>query len=138
MTRRRFYGLVGFVAVSLDWVLFRFYRWVQTGWEEHFRSSGNLPAWWLLTALLMLVGYSATIALLVILARRYLKVRVVPATASVLIDAAMTIMLWILSTIFDDPLLKKYLVSVGLRLLPSLFFWGGAVWLLIGFARLDL
>jgi hypothetical protein len=138
MTQRSFFGLIGALAVSLDWLLFHIYHWIQVSWEERLRLSANLPRWWLITGLLLFLGYSAIMALFLMLARRYRNIRLIPVAASVPIDTVMTIIFWILSTVFDDPLLKNQLVAVGLGYLPTLFFWGGALWLLVGFARVGL
>ena len=138
MTQRSFFSLVGVLAVSLDWLLFRIYRWIQVGWEEPLRLSGHMPRWWLTTGLVLALGYAGIVGLLLMLAHKYLKARLTRVAVSVLIDTSMTIALWILSTVFDDPLLKSHLVTVGLSYLPALFFWGGALWLVIGIARVGI
>ena len=138
MTERSFFGLVGVLAVSLDWLLFRIYHWIQISWEGHFRTPSNLSAWWLFTGILFFMGYSGIVGILLVLTRSHLKTRITPVAASILIDTGMTIILWVLSTLFDDPLFKNHLISVGLWYLPALFFWGGILWLLVGCLRIAL
>lgn len=138
MGERRFFGLVGLVAVSLEWLLMRTYYFVQATWEQSFRISGNLPAWWIITGLFNILGYVAIGGSLLLLSRRYYKPQLTPMLLSLLIDAGATVVLWTLSTILEDAYVRGCLANSGLRYLSTLLFWGGIVWLLIGVARLRL
>jgi hypothetical protein len=94
MTRPVFYGLLGFLIVSLDWMLFRFHHWAQANWEESLRLSGRLSLWWVITGVSFLVGYAVIAAIAWMLVRKYAGGRLTPLSLSVVIDLGMTVLLW--------------------------------------------
>lgn len=138
MTRKWFAGVVALSTVLGNGLLY----WVQdrarSSWEEPLRQSDNLFIWWLFLGCLFMIGYVSIAAFLLLLARKSLGVRITPVATSVLIDLAMTMVFWCLQAVFEDPLLEGYLVGVGLRYLPTFFFWTGVLWFLIAFVRLRL
>ncbi|SRR5581483_629153 len=138
MTRPVFYGVLGFLIVSLDWMLSRFHRWAQANWEDSLRLSGRLSLWWIITGVSFLVGYALIGAISWILVRKYSGGRLTPLSVSVVIDLAMTVLLWSLGTIFQDPLFSDVLAGSGLLYLPSVLLIAGAAWLLVGAVRVRL
>lgn len=138
MTRRRLGTIIGVSTAVWNGLLLQVQDLARARWEEHLRQSGRLVDWWLLLGLLFIGGYSVIMALLILLVRRYLGVRVVPIAASVLIDFAMMTVFWGLDAIFRDPLLSGFLAGVGLRYLHTVCFWTGIFWFLIAFVRLKI
>ena len=138
MTRKWFAGVVALSTILGNGLLYWIQDRARGTWEEPLRQSDRLYLWWLFLACLFMIGYVSIAGLLLVLARKSLGARVTPVATSVLIDLAMTMAFWCLQAVFEDPLLEGYLVSVGLRYLPTFFFWTGVLWFLIAFLRLRL
>jgi hypothetical protein len=138
MTRKWFAGVVALSTVLWNGLLYWIQDRARGNWEESLRQSDRLFVWWLFVAGLFMIGYVSIAGLLLLLARKSLGVRVTPVATSVLIDLGMTMAFWCLQAVFEDPLLEGYLASIGLRYLPTFFFWTGVLWFLIAFVRLRL
>lgn len=111
-------GIIGVSAALWNGFLLQLQDWARAKWEQPLHQSGRLVDWWLVLAVLSIGGWLVIMALSLLLARKYLNVRIVPVAASVLIDFAMMTVFWGLDAVFQDPLLSGLLAG-GALVTPS-------------------
>jgi hypothetical protein len=147
MKLRLFEAFVGLLIVSMEWLISRFYYWARGNWQEGLRESGRLSYWWLFALVLFLLGYWSIVGIGGVVWRlghrghnglTTADWHLTPEASSLMMDLGMAILLWALSTILEDPLLYGFLIADGLIYLPTILFWTGVGWLVIGVVRLRL
>jgi hypothetical protein len=134
----RYLVLSGLFFMVVDRLFNYVFHGIQLKWEPRFQQSSHLGYWWLITAGFEFAKWAFVIAVLLVLFRKHLRMLMQSPAISVFIDYFMVVILWALSAIFSNPLLKSYLNEVGLAYLSNVLFWGGALWFLIAFLRLKI
>ena len=134
----RYIALSGLFFMAIDRLFDHFLYKVQLTWQSQLQQSNHLGYWWLITAGFELAKWTLFFGILLLLFWKHLRVLTQSPIMSVFIDYVMAVVLWGMSAIFSNPLLKNYLDSIGLRYLSSFFFWGAALWILVAFLRVKM
>lgn len=138
MSRRLFAVILAFVTALWNGAMFQCEDWARARWQDQLHSSGHLAYWWLAMFLFSIGGYIVVLLVLYLLAQRYFVAHITPAAVSLSIDLGMTTMLWSFAELLRDPLLSAFFPSVGLGNLHTICFWIGALWFVVGIARLKI
>jgi hypothetical protein len=134
----RYLVFTGLFFMVVDRLFSYFVYKVQLRWQAHFQQTNHLGYWWLITAGFQISEWIFLAALLLLLFRKHLRAIFQPPITSVFLDYFMAVALWGMSAVFSNPLLETYLTKVGLHYLSALFFWGGVLWIVVGFLRVKM
>ncbi len=108
-------AVIGVTIVVMRVIFFHIYYVGQRHWEITLRHSDKLWQWWLFSALLFLVAYLMFVLFVYLTIRRWPTLN----QRSLLIDWFMAVMLLCLGTILRDPLHRRLIYSIGIKLLAT-------------------